>query len=580
VSAPVQASARLRWASLVLLFLLPFFLRAHGIEHGLPRNYVPDTHIVKNALGMAATKNLVPRAGEFSAYPNLLPYCLLPMYVAWYAEGRVAGDWQGSGEFGVHVQLHPEGAHEIARWLVLLFGTLTPWVVARAARAAGLASGALVAGFLVATSLLHLQLSTHERPWVPMSFFIALAMWASIRAATSTSPRALVLATLAASLAFATHPAGLFALGLPGLAWLQSPIGWRGRDLRSRLSTAVLCGVLFAALALVVGYPYLVVHGRTPASAEIGGGAADVNLGAMSAVLRFRWATFERLSMVFLGYEPVLLALGLAGLWPAVRRQATRGPTLWLLAWSGWFLFYWADHARYLVPSVLGLALPAAIAAEWLLRRRAGRIALVLALGFTLIQATRLGVLLGRPDTRAEAEVRLAELAPGNRVAIDRYGPEVDLSAPALALLGELRERRGMALGRREQTRAELLAAGRSDLVAPGIDAVSLGDLFEFDERAERFAPWPGIGAAGESTDELLRRLGITHLLLVERRPGENGSLAASLVQGREPIWTIDPSAGSGTSEAFLPTEMDFPLTGLWTVERPGPRLELYELGR
>ena len=202
---------------------------------------------------------------------------------------------------------------------------------------------------------------------------------------------------------------------------------------------------------------------------------------------------------------------------------------------------------------------------------------LVVALGFTLVQATRLGALLARPDTRAEGEVRLAELPPGSRVAIDRYGPEVDLSAPALELLAELRERRGMALGRREATRVELLAAGRSDLVEPGIDAVALADLFEFDERAEP-APWPGITEPGESTNALLHRLGITHLLLVERRPGASGSLAASLLSEHAPVWTIDPSTGSGTSEAFLPTEMDFPLTGLWTVDRPGPLLELYEL--
>ena len=30
-------------------------------------------------------------------------------------------------------------------------------------------------------------------------------------------------------------------------------------------------------------------------------------------------------------------------------------------------------------------------------------------------------------------------------------------------------------------------------------------------------------------------------------------------------------------SEAFLPTEMDFPFTALWEVERPGPYLRLYD---
>lgn len=55
----------------------------------------------------------------------------------------------------------------------------------------------------------------------------------------------------------------------------------------------------------------------------------------------------------------------------------------------------------------------------------------------------------------------------------------------------------------------------------------------------------------------------------------------AAWVAGREPLSVVDPSAEAGDpcEEAFLPTEMDFPLTGLWQVTRPGPRLELHELG-
>ena len=66
-----------RWreclAVLLLLFALPLALRGASLDHGLPRGYVPDAHIVRNALGMARDKNPVPRAGEYSTYPNLLP---------------------------------------------------------------------------------------------------------------------------------------------------------------------------------------------------------------------------------------------------------------------------------------------------------------------------------------------------------------------------------------------------------------------------------------------------------------------------------------------------------------------------
>ena len=66
---------------------------------------------------------------------------------------------------------------------------------------------------------------------------------------------------------------------------------------------------------------------------------------------------------------------------------------------------------------------------------------------------------------------------------------------------------------------------------------------------------------------------------------GDRESLREDLRKQIAPVverteWTVDPRAAADrpASEAFLPTEMDFPLTGLWTVSRPGPVLELVEL--
>ena len=44
------ATWRGRLAVFALLFLLPLGLRAASLDHGLPRGYVPDAHIVRNAL--------------------------------------------------------------------------------------------------------------------------------------------------------------------------------------------------------------------------------------------------------------------------------------------------------------------------------------------------------------------------------------------------------------------------------------------------------------------------------------------------------------------------------------------------
>ena len=141
--APEKPGTRL--LGLGLLLALALGLRLWPIEHGLPRNYVPDTHIVRNALGMAKDKNPVPEVGLYSTYPYLLPYVLLPIYAGEYALGRVQGEWAGAEEFGNRLLEEPWRAQLPARWLVALFGVATVWVVFRAGRAMGLGGGAWVA---------------------------------------------------------------------------------------------------------------------------------------------------------------------------------------------------------------------------------------------------------------------------------------------------------------------------------------------------------------------------------------------------------------------------------------------------
>jgi hypothetical protein len=46
-------------------------------------------------------------------------------------------------------------------------------------------------------------------------------------------------------------------------------------------------------------------------------------------------------------------------------------------------------------------------------------------------------------------------------------------------------------------------------------------------------------------------------------------------------VWIANPKGGDESGaprEAFLPLEMEFPITALWIVERPGPWLELRAL--
>ena len=566
---------------ILVICLFALFLRIFPLDHGMPRSYLPDTHIVRSALGMAAEKTPVPEIGVYSTYPNLLPYALLPIYAGHFALGKFSGEWNSTAEYKDHVIAHPEEVHLLARFLVALFGALTPLVIFLAARAAGLRSGAWIAAWLVATGLMHVHFSVQERPWVPMVFFTALAAWPAARYAREPKAKMLLWCGVAAALAASCHQSGLFVLSLPGLAWLVSPLGWRGPEFAARLKQGVICVGVFFAVALCVGYPSYLVHGLPADEQTIGGGVADATIRGQNIHFFRRWETFPRLAKSFFGYAPALLVLALLGLVPFLKRRAALPAGLFALGWAAFFMTHSNDHTRYLLPLTVLLALPAGLFVENALRsRKVGvRVALGLALLIPLFLSLRLGVLLGREDTRNVAEMAVAgRFAEGaGTLALDRHGPRPDLDRAALERLAALREATGSALYTREARRLERLVAGE---LGGGIDAIFVEDLCTTDERRGTIEVRPSLRArAGETTFEALDRLGATHLLLVNRLgTGTAESLLAARVEGIEPLEVFTPFRGSAGVEARLPMELDFPLVTLWRLERPGPWIGLYPL--
>ncbi len=589
---------------LALLVVLPLALRLAPIGHGMPRNYVPDTHAVRAALGMAKDKNLVPEVGRYSTYPNLLPYSLLPVYAAEYALGRANGAWSSSADFGQRVLEEPGVVHLPARVVVALMACLAPLFAFLALRAAGAREGAWIGAWLLGTSLLHVQFSTQERPWAPLVSCVLLAAWMAVRYARGGRALDLALCGAAAGLAFAFHQAGLPALALVGLAWLLGPQagaadtrGSAPKALFGRARHGLLALAAFALVALLLGHAYLLVHGSTPA-AELAGSdglararAEDpdayswvVGIGGQGIVLSFRPQSFLRLSRALVGYEPALLALALLGFVATWRTRALRAPLAFALGWAAFFMTNQNDHVRYLLPLAALLALPAGVAGEGWWRSRRLRPVLVLVLALPLVQALRLVHVLAQPDTRALGELEFARAASSDRIALDRYAPLVELDRASLERIAAWR-----SLGAREAHRLALLEAGAP--IARGVDALPLEDVFLYDDRQGTLRLGTGAvhalglepSAVGEPAQaaEVLAQLGATHVLLVTRRPTlQRRHPLHALIAGKQPIWEVDPSVpGRHPEEAFLPVEMEFPLTQLWQVERPGPWMGLYRLG-
>ncbi len=564
----------------LLIVALALVLRLAPVDHGSPRGYVPDGHMVRNALGMAQDKNPIPPISRYSTYPYLVPYLLLPIYGAQYAAGRVTGAWNASGEFAMRAKERPSLVNVPARALMALFGALTAWAVYRGAKAAGLQHGAAVASFLVATSLLNVHLSTHERPWAAVVFFGALAAWRAIEYSRDGARRELMLSGLAAGLSFSCHQAGLAFLALPGLAWLLGPRGWSGAELRRRALEGLACVAVFAVAALLVGHPYRWRHGATPAESIIGGGQhTTLDLGAQPLALGLSLSSAQRLSVAVFGYDPALVLLGLAGLWWAFKRRELRATALGAVVIGLVALFNPSDHVRYLMPATMLLAFGAGAFVERFWPSKALRFGALALLALALVQAVRFDVVLRARDTRNEFESVLAALPEGSLVAIDHYGPLPERSRAALERVASLRELYG-----REAHRMAYFEAGVEPPGGPGVNAIGVEELFAIDPKTLAYAVRdnPKVRALGATPREVFASLGVTHLVLAERRPGAETRPLAPLVAGETPLAVLDPSADEGDrcDEAFLPTEMDFPLSGLWQVNRPGPRLVLHALPR
>lgn len=583
VTAPTEStsdaprcSRRCRLAVLLVLFLLPLGLRLWSIDHGSPRNYVEDTHIVKNALGMAKDQTIAPPVNKYSSYPNLLPYMLLPIYVGQMTIGIADGSFDGVDGYTNHVKEHPESAQILARILIALFGALTPWVIFRIARVAGMQSGAWVAAWLVGTGLLHIHYSVQERPWVPVIFFMALAAWPAAIYAREGGMKRLIWSGVFAGLSFACHQSGAAALGIPGLAWLFGPPGWSKDSWLPRIKVGVAAVVSFVVVGILFGHLSLLLTGENiPGVNTAASAAGGFSIGGQGIVFGFSLESFVIQLKTLFGYDPVLLPLGMAGAGGLFLRRELRPIGIFTLAWAAFFFFHENHKVRYVLPVAVFLPLFAGHFYETWASGRMKRAWVLLLVALPIIPAVRFVCLLGQPDSRAVAEEQLAELADA-RIVIDRFGPAADLDLASLTELQTIRAAESHGTLRvREQHRFDVFTAGGTHL-PPGINGYRLEDLLMTDELAGTVELRPGTATTATDVAGMLRERGVTHFLLVRRNAGTH--LLEELVSNKQPLWTVDPSGADAYEACRLPKDMVFPILDLWRVERPGPWMALYKL--
>ena len=568
---------------LAVILALGLCLRLLGIDFGLPNtNCRPDEGVLVNKALAAAGGDLNP---GFFHYPSFHVYTLAGLFGACYAAGWLAGVFSTPQDFLLRYFLDPSALYLAGRLLGALLGTASIYLAYLVGRQAGGVRAGLTGAAFLSVCFLHVRDSHYLTVDVPAAFHLLLAAVLLLRFLRAGGAGWLAASALFSGIAVSTKynaaiVVAVFAgyLCARGLARRRRSGGAPGDGSGPPVSlrhAAVFAAVTAAAAAL--GTPYALL--------DFNGFAADVlaereHFAAGHGLDLGRGWTYHAAATLPAALGWPLYAAALAGC--VVLFRAGGAPAMLVVA----VLFYYAVAGagktvffRYMLPLVPFLCVAAACGLERLFA--AGRVrapwrtaAVLLVAAPTLYASVRLGILLQRTDTRLLAAEWIETHVPaGSRIAMVGSG------------FGYPRLRPGR----------EWLRQQHEDLRGAGFPAKSLELRLLF----ESYPPAPSYHLlsvlpdnphslrnrlAGVSPEQLLDsgvRWVVTqsHPLPVSqvdpefaRQLRRHGEAAAQFTSMR---------GGSRSRASFEMTDAFYvPWAGFGAVDRPGPELTIYRLGR
>jgi len=547
-----------------------------GLWHGLPNIHIPDTHIVRNALGMAKTKTLWPAAGEFSTYPYLLSYILLPIYVATYGIGKLIGVYASAEDFSTQIVEDPTVIYLEARIMIAVFGIIAVYYIFKIARRLGFsvvtAGGA---SLFLAFNTLFVQLGHQARPWTPVVAGVAFTFYHSLGIATRSRNRDLILAAIGAGLTFAMHQVGgaVLIILASALLFRKHEQLLSGKKLFSLLKVIAV----FAGVAVVFGYGHKIWG--SAAHDVIQTEKSAINIGGQKLLVEaFSGERAWLIMKAFFGYDPVTTVLGIIGLvlafikgekWKSIRICMA----LYCCFIAVLFLIYNASHIRYMLAIAPFMALGSAWAVSWISRSVGVNEVVVLAplVLFSAVQAARMDLLYCRSDTRDLAKIWIEENIPeGSRISAEGYTANI---SPSQSSLTFLKEEAGVMLGKRERM---ILEGKLSQVDLLSYYLIPLERFYEF----KSYWPHQYLLEGDRQINDFLDDMGTGWLMLADRWPLEqrHAPLMDYIAKKTELVAFFSPSDSICPSEATFPTDMDFPLTSLWKNDHPGPLIRLFKV--
>ncbi|MGE5237126.1 MAG: DUF2298 domain-containing protein [Acidobacteriota bacterium] len=366
--------------------------------------------------------------------PHFFAYGSFPFYVTRMAVSAV-------GVVSPRLNSY-DGILLIGRILSALWGAATVLVLIVLARRLFGERVALLAGGLLAITVLHLQNSHFAANDIPLTFLVTAALALIVRAVQEQRTRDLVAASLVVGLAAATKISALPLLLPLGLVVL-----WRAWDSRRPslvLGLGALAGGCVAG-AFFLGEPYAILDGHAFLHDVLEQSRMVRNAGLVPYTNQYVGTLpllYELRELVLWGMGPALGLAAVIGMVVAARRTwLARSRAQWLLL--AWFLPFVAitvsfqvKFPRYLLPVYPLLALWAAVWLDGLASRsRSGRLVRGAVVALTAAYALAFMAIYTRPHTEVEASQWFyRHVSPGAKVLTQDWDEGFPLPLPGFSM--------------------------------------------------------------------------------------------------------------------------------------------------
>lgn len=187
---------------IVLIFFLAFFVRAWGIEYGLPYKYYSDEPLVVEHALKFGTGDLNP---HFFSYPTLYMYLLFFLYGFYFFIGQLAGFFTSVSDFAVAYFIDPTNFYLIARFATAVIGSLTVVLTYSVGKKLFGRNVGILSALFLALNHLHVINSRIAITYAPATLFVLVSFYFSILLLDKGKLRYYLLGGFFGGLAAATH---------------------------------------------------------------------------------------------------------------------------------------------------------------------------------------------------------------------------------------------------------------------------------------------------------------------------------------------------------------------------------------